>query len=137
MRSYDDLHSVTVHLWGATITSWKVNNKEQLFLSNSAIYDTRKPGGKAIRGGIPIVFPQFGEGAMLQHGFARVSNWTFNKEKSYVSGSSAGMCEKGQEPCVSIIDDDCLRHFFLMLEAGRHILLRLCRIGLVLLWCDC
>jgi len=91
LRSYDDLHSVTVHIWGATITSWKVNNKEQLFLSSTAIYDTRKPqeGGKALRGGIPIVFPQFGEGVLRQHGFARTTNWTYNAEKSSVSHSSA------------------------------------------------
>lgn len=46
--------SVTVHLYGATVTSWKLSNgKEQLFLSESAHLD----GSKPIRGGIPVVFP--------------------------------------------------------------------------------
>lgn len=45
--------SVTVHLYGATVTSWKAGGKEQLFLSEKAHLD----GSKPIRGGIPVVFP--------------------------------------------------------------------------------
>ena len=46
--------SVTVYLYGATVTSWKLaNGKEQLFVSEKAHLD----GSKPIRGGIPVVFP--------------------------------------------------------------------------------
>lgn len=46
--------SVTVHLYGATVTSWKLSNgEEQLFLSEKSHLD----GSKPIRGGIPLVFP--------------------------------------------------------------------------------
>ena len=46
--------SVIVHLFGATVTSWKLaNGEEQLFLSEKAHLD----GSKPIRGGIPLVFP--------------------------------------------------------------------------------
>lgn len=45
--------SVTVYLYGATVTSWKTNGQEQLFLSERAHLD----GSKPIRGGIPVVFP--------------------------------------------------------------------------------
>ena len=46
--------SVTVYLYGATVTSWKLaNGKEQLFVSEKANLD----GSKPIRGGIPVVFP--------------------------------------------------------------------------------
>jgi glucose-6-phosphate 1-epimerase len=31
--------------------------------------------GIAIRGGIPLIFPQFGEGALPKHGFARTNEW--------------------------------------------------------------
>lgn len=56
--------------------SWRVNNQEQLFVSKSAVFDGKRP----IRGGIPIVFPQFGAWAFgPQHGFAR--NITWNVEK--------------------------------------------------------
>ncbi|KAF9543588.1 hypothetical protein EC957_000772 [Mortierella hygrophila] len=70
--------SAEVYLYGATLTSWKVANKERIFVSEKAILD----GSKAIRGGIPLVFPVFGKGkaphvtaALPQHGFARISQW--------------------------------------------------------------
>ncbi|KAK9856826.1 hypothetical protein WJX84_012081 [Apatococcus fuscideae] len=63
--------SVEVFLHGAHVTSWKSNKGEELlFMSNKAIYAPPK----AIRGGIPICFPQFGVlGPLGQHGFARNS----------------------------------------------------------------
>ncbi|KAJ3217666.1 hypothetical protein HDU67_007489 [Dinochytrium kinnereticum] len=66
--------SVEIYHHGATVTSWKVQGKEKLFLSSQAILN----GSKAIRGGIPLVFPQFGTVAgspLPQHGFARTSKW--------------------------------------------------------------
>ncbi|ROT60935.1 putative glucose-6-phosphate 1-epimerase isoform X2 [Penaeus vannamei] len=66
----------TVNLHGATVVSWRVNNQEQLFVSKQAIFD----GKRAIRGGIPIVFPQFGAWSTgPQHGFARISRWELKK----------------------------------------------------------
>ncbi|KAL2912942.1 hypothetical protein HK105_207613 [Polyrhizophydium stewartii] len=62
-----------VLLWGATVTSWKYKGIERLFVSSKAVLD----GTKAVRGGIPLVFPQFGPGPLPQHGFARVSKWTW------------------------------------------------------------
>lgn len=70
--------SAQIHRFGATVISWKVNgNSEQLFLSSKAQLD----GSKPIRGGIPLVFPQFGPSAgrrfpqLAQHGFARNVWW--------------------------------------------------------------
>ncbi|KAI5290552.1 hypothetical protein KEM55_008558 [Ascosphaera atra] len=74
--------SVVVSLAGATVISWKLaNGSEQLWLSDKAVLD----GSKAIRGGIPIVFPVFGPppkdraavASLPQHGFARNSTWEF------------------------------------------------------------
>lgn len=73
--------SVSISLFGATTLSWKVNGEEKLWLSEKAILD----GTKAVRGGIPIVFPRFGPPnpdhaatkALPQHGFARNSKWEF------------------------------------------------------------
>jgi glucose-6-phosphate 1-epimerase len=62
-----------IHLYGGHVTSWKNEKGEELiFLSSKAIF---KPP-KAIRGGIPVCFPQFGGfGALEQHGFARNRVW--------------------------------------------------------------
>lgn len=68
--------SCEVHLYGATVTSFKVKGKEILFVSSKAKTD----GSKAIRGGVPVVFPQFGKVAgseLPQHGFARNSTWSW------------------------------------------------------------
>ncbi|KAF2020883.1 galactose mutarotase-like protein [Aaosphaeria arxii CBS 175.79] len=75
--------SVEVLLYGATVTSWKSNGgkTENLFLSEAAAVD----GSKAVRGGIPVVFPVFGPppksghatSALPQHGFARTSRWEY------------------------------------------------------------
>ena len=70
--------SAKIYLYGATITSFvTASKKEILFVSEKAIVD----GSKAIRGGIPLVFPIFGpptdeSSDMPQHGFARNNRWT-------------------------------------------------------------
>ncbi|KAJ3027749.1 UNVERIFIED_CONTAM: hypothetical protein HDU68_003194 [Siphonaria sp. JEL0065] len=68
--------SAEIYFFGATVTSWKVNGTEKLFLSSKAVLD----GSKAVRGGIPLVFPHFGpnpEFGLPQHGFARLSRWSW------------------------------------------------------------
>lgn len=66
---------ITVHRHGAHITSWTpVDGLERLYLSGKADYRSTA----AIRGGIPVIFPQFaGEGALPKHGFARTARWDF------------------------------------------------------------
>lgn len=65
--------SAEVYLHGAHITSWKTLSGEELFfLSRESWWQNDKP----IRGGIPVVFPQFGgRGPLPAHGFARTSEW--------------------------------------------------------------
>ena len=62
-----------VTLYGAHLVSWKsADGKEHLFCSARSALD----GSKAIRGGVPVIFPQFNErGPGMRHGFARVSDW--------------------------------------------------------------
>ncbi|XP_065178793.1 uncharacterized protein LOC135809380 [Sycon ciliatum] len=74
--SLDDKNTVTVHLYGATVVSWVCDGEELLFVSTKAIFDNKK----AIRGGIPLVFPNFGPWKLgPQHGFARISRFTLDK----------------------------------------------------------
>ena len=65
-----------VALHGAHVLSWiPADGCERLFLSDRAMFD----GQAAIRGGIPLVFPQFAERGLLhKHGFARTTPWTFH-----------------------------------------------------------
>jgi len=73
--------SLEILLYGATIISWKdATGHEKLWLSDAAKLD----GSKAVRGGIPLVFPVFGTAPdhaatakLPQHGFARNSRWEF------------------------------------------------------------
>ena len=67
--------SALVALHGAQVLSWiPADGRERLFLSERAVFD----GNTAIRGGIPVVFPQFGErGPLRKHGFARLRGWAF------------------------------------------------------------
>ncbi|MFL6634681.1 MAG: D-hexose-6-phosphate mutarotase [Massilia sp.] len=68
----------TITLYGAHLVSWKAVTtaggpaQERLFLSSLSALD----GRKAIRGGVPVIFPQFAErGNGMRHGFARVATW--------------------------------------------------------------
>lgn len=67
--------SALVALHGAQVLSWMpADGRERLFLSERAVFD----GRAAIRGGIPVIFPQFGErGLLRKHGFARNRSWTY------------------------------------------------------------
>ncbi|KEY65090.1 hypothetical protein S7711_08159 [Stachybotrys chartarum IBT 7711] len=86
--------SVEVRLFGATVTSWKTaTGEEKLWLSEAAVLD----GSKAIRGGIPLVFPRFAQAPdheptvkLPQHGFARTSRWEL-LGKSTSEGSSSNV----------------------------------------------
>jgi len=71
-----------VYLNGATVASWKVAGQELLFVSPKNDFTV----GKAIRGGIPVVFPQFGPGPLPQHGFARNKIWS-HKETTVIKTS--------------------------------------------------
>lgn len=69
--------SADVYLHGAHVTSWKParDHDERLFLSERSEFRA----GAAIRGGIPVIFPQFAaEGPLPRHGFARTSEWTLD-----------------------------------------------------------
>ncbi|MFZ1755584.1 MAG: D-hexose-6-phosphate mutarotase [Caldilineaceae bacterium] len=62
-----------IYLQGSHVTSWiPADGVEQLFLSRTAHFAP----GDAIRGGVPVCWPQFsGEGPLQPHGFARNVLW--------------------------------------------------------------
>jgi len=66
----------TVYLQGAHVTEWTpAGQKPVLFMSSKSLFTP----GKAIRGGVPVIFPWFGgrEGGKPgpAHGFARSMEW--------------------------------------------------------------
>jgi glucose-6-phosphate 1-epimerase len=63
-----------VYLHGAHVTSWTPAGEggERLFLSAASAFRA----GEAIRGGVPVIFPQFAaRGPLPRHGFARTAAW--------------------------------------------------------------
>lgn len=58
---------------GAQLLSWVTpDGRERLFLSERAVFD----GSMAIRGGVPVCWPQFsGLGDLSKHGFVRTRQW--------------------------------------------------------------
>lgn len=65
---------------GAQVLSWQTpDGRERLFLSERAVFD----GSVAIRGGIPVCFPQFSSlGDLPKHGFVRTRAWAVGSERS-------------------------------------------------------
>ena len=63
----------TVLLHGAHIVSWRpAGGEEQLYMSPRTAF----ANGQAIRGGVPVIFPQFAaRGPLQRHGFARTKPW--------------------------------------------------------------
>lgn len=78
--------SVEIYLQGAHVTSWRpAGGEEVLFMSRESRFETGVP----IRGGIPIVFPQFSNrGPLPQHGFARTQSWEVEEQGMNAEGAS-------------------------------------------------
>jgi glucose-6-phosphate 1-epimerase len=76
IQSQQGSASIAEH--GAHLLSWTTTDgQEQLYLSPRAVMD----GRAAIRGGVPVCFPQFnmrvlGQSALSKHGFVRNMAWT-------------------------------------------------------------
>jgi glucose-6-phosphate 1-epimerase len=73
LLSHPSGSSADVYLNGAHVTSWiPAGGREVLFMGKTATFAPGDP----IRGGIPVVWPQFANlGGLPQHGFARKSEW--------------------------------------------------------------
>jgi len=73
LRHRDATALVALH--GAQLLSWiPADGRERLFLGERAQFAP----GSAIRGGVPVIFPQFAErGNLRKHGFARLLRWAF------------------------------------------------------------
>ena len=76
--------SAVIALQGAQVLSWQpANGEEWLYLSPKAVFGT----GQAIRGGVPICFPQFSTlGDLPRHGFLRNKIWQIGERRHEDTG---------------------------------------------------
>lgn len=85
----------TVALHGAHVVSWLPagGQPEQLYLSPRSGFAE----GQAIRGGVPVVFPQFSErGSLPRHGFVRSRAWRLLRAGDEDDGAATavlGLCD--------------------------------------------
>lgn len=86
--------SALLSLHGAQLLSWMpLPGSERLYLSEQAHFGE----GQAIRGGVPVVFPQFGErGSLPRHGFARTCLWSVSDQR-----------QDGNYACATLRLNDC------------------------------
>ena len=83
--------SAEIFTHGAHVCSWiPANGREQLFLSKT--FEFRE--GAAIRGGVPVVFPQFSNiGPLPKHGFARTAIWRLVRSGQLEQGAAQAVFE--------------------------------------------
>ncbi len=94
--------SADVYLHGAHVTSWRPapDEEERLFLSARSEFRD----GVAIRGGVPVIFPQFAtEGPLPRHGFARTSLWTLDTVQQTEGGDATGSFVLTDSPATRLI----------------------------------
>jgi glucose-6-phosphate 1-epimerase len=82
-----------ISLQGAQVTQWKPAGAEEvLFLSEKSYWDARR----AIRGGIPVCFPWFGDKAddanAPKHGFVRTKEWRLDSMNALDDGTVTLVC---------------------------------------------
>lgn len=95
LQSHDGARAV-VTLHGAHVVSWQPagGHGEQLYLSPRSGF----AAGQAIRGGVPVVFPQFSDrGPLPRHGFARNRDWQLH--------SSGALADGGANVVLRLVDD--------------------------------
>lgn len=76
-----------IYLYGAHVTSWiPASGEERMFLSRRSAFRAGAP----IRGGVPVVFPQFGaSGPLPLHGLVRLMPWEPVDVKAGAEGAVA------------------------------------------------
>lgn len=114
IRSGNDV--ARVNLFGATLTSWESEGEELIFVSEKAVLDNVK----AIRGGIPLVFPAFGPWALgPNHGFARVQRWTCERHGDGERGAFAVFTLRDNEQTRRLWDHRFVLTYTVTVAAGR------------------
>ena len=90
LKINNPLAEATISLQGAHVSWWrpKSSSEDVLWLSSNARFEK----GRSIRGGVPIVWPWFGQhptdNSYCIHGFARVIPWELIKSEDLKNGAT-------------------------------------------------
>jgi glucose-6-phosphate 1-epimerase len=90
-----------VYRHGAHVTSWipAGSSDERLYLSARSSFS----GDSAIRGGVPVIFPQFAAmGPLPKHGFARTCDWDLSRVDT-VDGAAEARLQLTDSPATRAI----------------------------------
>lgn len=88
--------TVRVADFGAQALSWRAGGQERLYLSEQAVLD----GTAAIRGGVPVCFPQFNQrGPLPKHGLARRTVWQYVGAQVQADAITARWLWEPAAPC--------------------------------------
>jgi glucose-6-phosphate 1-epimerase len=87
--------AATVLLQGAHVVSWTTpDGQEQLYLSPRSAYAP----GVAVRGGVPVIFPQFESwGPLPRHGMARTAAWRWLPQGPGEPGAAVAVLAWGSD----------------------------------------
>lgn len=109
--------SAIVSKQGAQLLSWvTADGRERLFLSDRAVFD----GSVAIRGGVPVCFPQFSSlGDLPKHGFVRTRPWIVSAQRAGDDYALVTLECTDDEATRSLWPHPFLAELTLMLEADR------------------
>ncbi len=109
--------SAIVAKLGGQVLSWKTpDGRERLFLSDNAVFD----GSVAIRGGVPVCWPQFANlGELPKHGFVRTREWTVAAERAGDDYALVTMAISDDEATRALWPHPFRLELTLMLEADR------------------
>lgn len=112
-----DGSTAVIALHGATLLSWvPAGGKERLYLSDTAVFDGRAP----IRGGVPVIFPQFGaRGPLPRHGFARNRPWSLVTWREGSDFALATLRLESDTETKAVFPHDFALELTVMVSAGR------------------
>lgn len=105
----DNGSAAEVYLYGGVVTSYKDADGTEFIAVRP---DAKMDGSKPISGGLSHCWPQFGPGAIQQHGFARNVNWTVKD----VSDTSVELEMAPSEYTKAIWDKEFLCTFSVTIE---------------------
>jgi glucose-6-phosphate 1-epimerase len=113
-----------VYLHGAHVTSWHPapGDTERLFLSARSEFRS----GEAIRGGIPVIFPQFAaEGPLPRHGFARTSPWRLEELRRLDDGQVIATLSLSDSPATHALWNAAFRATLTVRVGGPQLVVSL------------